>query len=240
MFLSESYKNRIIALATKNPSELNEQLVSEGRYDKVTGEIVDLIWGFVKHSLKDYNATGEEVSHYKHTIKIESADILLNTFIKREKDIGYDLAVDANYGDSEIDIMIHLNPDSEPFSYKKLNAKLQDAIRHEIEHSLQDPESSSFKEKKPLPTTLAYRAQVQRNPNNIHRYFTLKDEVPAMVFGMYRQAKTEKRFLDDVFKEYLGYYLEVNEITKKQYDKILNTWMAYAKKNLPKAKYSSN
>lgn len=240
MFLSESYKNRIIALATKNPSELHDQFLYEGRYDKVSGEVVDLIWRFIVDSLKDYKETGEEVSSYQHTITIEGAKVLLNVFIKREKGIEYDLAVDANYSDNEIDVMLHLNPDTEKLAYEKLNAKLQDAVRHEIEHSLQDPTSVSFKEKKPLPTSAAYRAQVQNNPGNVHRYFTLKDEVPAMVFGMYRQAKTEKRPLDDIFKEYLGYYLGAGEITQEQHDKILTIWLNYAKKHLPKAKYSNS
>ena len=239
MFLSESYKNRIFALATKNPNELNDQLLYEGKYDKVTGEVVDLIWVFIKHSLKDYISTGEEIAAYEHNIIIESIDITLKVFIKREKGLNYDLSVDANYGDNEIDILIHLNPDSEPFSYKKLNFKLQDAVRHELEHSLQDPKSVNFKEKKPLPTSVSYRAQIQRSPENVHKYFTLRDEIPAMVMGMYRQAKTEKRYLDDIFKEYLSHYLEAGEINKKQYKKILNTWIKYAKTHLPSAKYSN-
>jgi len=147
------------------------------------------------------------------------------------------LSVDAGQSGDEIDVLIHLNPDYEPQSYVKLNSKLQDAVRHELEHLFQGPDNMSFKEKKAQPTNFSYRQKIQK-PGTTHRYFTLKDEIPAMVNGMYRQAKTEKRPLDDIFKEYIGYYLQSGEITQKQYDKILSIWIDYAKKNLPKAQFS--
>ncbi len=233
MLLSESYKNRIMALATGNPSELHNKLLSEGRYDKVSGEIVDLIWGFIRDS-KNNDDGPDEVSGYKYDFTSKEIDVLLTVYIKREEGISYQLSVDAGQSGDEIDFLIHLNPAYEPQSYVKLNSKLQDAVRHEIEHILQGPNNISFKEKKAQPTSMAHREKIQ-TPGNTHKYFTLRDEIPAMVNGMYRQAKTEKRSLVDIFKEYIGYYLEQGEITQKQYDKILNVWINYAKKNLPKA-----
>jgi len=233
MFLTESYKNRIMALATGNPSELHNQLLYEGRYDKVSGDIVDLIWGFIRDSKK----SNEELSAYKYDFEGKDVEVLLSIYIKREQGLDYQLSVDAGQSGDEIDVLIHLNPDYEPQSYVKLNSKLQDAVRHELEHLFQGPDNMSFKEKKAQPTNFSYRQKIQK-PGTTHRYFTLKDEIPAMVNGMYRQAKTEKRPLDDIFKEYIGYYLQSGEITQKQYDKILSIWIDYAKKNLPKAQFS--
>ncbi len=210
--------------------------LTEGKYDKITGIIVDKIWQYIKKSKSLKSPTNV----YKTTINIGKYTFYLTTFIKRNPKYQFQLAVDANQKENEIQVLINLNPDYEPDSYVKLNAKLQDTIRHEIEHTLQDPKSTNFTPGKPKLTSPSYRGEIQHDPKKVHRYFTLKDEIPAMVNGLYRQAKTEKKPLDEVFKEYLQFFLESGDINQQQFDKIIKVWSEYAKANLPSAQFSKD
>jgi len=207
--------------------------LTEGKYDRPTGLIVDKIWEYIKKSKENKKGT----SAYKTKIDINGVYVELTTIIKRNKNLDFQLAVDANQSSNEIQVLIMLNPDYEPEQYNKLNAKLQDTVRHELEHTLQDPTSINYKSGKPKMTSLDYRGKIQQDPALVHRYFTLKDEIPAMVNGMYRQAKTEKQPLDVIFKEYLEYFIKSEDITQAQADKIIGVWIEYAKENLPKAQY---
>lgn len=210
------------------------QPINEGKYDRITGLIVDKIWQYIKKS-KDLKSPSNV---YKTTINLDKYTFYLTTFIKRNPKYNFQLAVDANQKSNEIQVLINLNPLYEPESYTKLNAKLQDTIRHELEHTLQDPTSTNYTPGKAKPTSPHYRGEIQHDPSKVHRYFTLKDEIPAMVGGLYRQAKTEKRPLDLIFKEYLQYFLESEVITQKQFDKIIAVWTDYSKKNYPSAQFS--
>ena len=63
--------------------------------------------------------------------------------------------------------------------------------------------------------------------------------MPALVHGFYRRAKLEKRPLDDIMIEDLDSEIERGNLSSKQAQKLLQIWVDYAKKNLPKAKYST-
>jgi hypothetical protein len=58
-----------------------------------------------------------------------------------------------------------------------------------------------------------------------------------MVRGMYKQAKVERKPLDEIFNNYLAYFLEENIINQSQMEEILNVWTDYAKKHLPAAQF---
>lgn len=211
----------------KNVKPLNEG----NAYDKTTGLIVDKIWTYIKDSVG-----GDEKQAYKTTMKIDGLIFLLTIIIYRPEIMDYGSKVDANSDKNEIDILITLNKENEKLQYIKLNAKLQDAVRHEIEHTLQDPKSPNYKEGLAKPTSKSYRIKANKDP---YIYFQLRDEIPAMVKGMFRQSKTEKRPLDDIFNEYLSGWIELEDITQEQADKIVKKWIEYAKKYIPSAKYSN-
>jgi hypothetical protein len=232
----EAYLRGNMTFRNWEDSIKNKSNLTEGKFDKITGLIVDKIWQYIKKSKSLKSPTNV----YKTTINIGKYTFYLTTFIKRSNKYNFQLAVDANQKENEIQVLINLNPDYEPDSYVKLNSKLQDAIRHEIEHTLQDPKSTNFTPGKPKMTSPSYRGEIQHDPKKIHRYFTLKDEIPAMVNGLYRQAKTEKKPIDEVFKEYLQFFLDSGDINQQQLDKIIKVWSEYTKVNLPAAKFSTD
>lgn len=216
---------------------LNEFL-NEGRYDKISGHIVDLIWEAIKVTRPKGEHETEEFFWYIDTpapLYIDEVQF----YITREP-VATGVAIDAGAYVSEntIEVLLTIDPSQEPKIYNFVNSLLQDAIRHEIEHLTQGGENRI--EDRPRLTPKTTRDKISIKKGNAHKYFTLRDEIPAMVNGMYRSAKTEKQPLDFIFNRYLEYYISEKILTQKQADKILKTWIDYAKKKLPAAQYSKD
>ena len=213
------------------------QFLNEGSYDKLAGEIVDAIWPIIKLTSPkgEHEILQFDLGEFAGKVFIDDAQL----YIKRESvSNSRGVIVDAGAYPSVngIEFIVILDPAKEPQSYKKLNAVLQDAARHEIEHLTQGGENRRINKVK-LSGSIV-RNKIGADKGNLYKYFLLRDEVPAMANGMYRQAKTEKRPLDDVFNEYLDYFIDQKLMTKTERDKVLKTWIAFAKKNLPKAQYT--
>jgi len=215
-----------------------QEFINEGRYDELTTKSVRACWPIIKLS----STAG--ISERTFDLGEISAggvyfDLVLE--IKREtlsfpQGFVLDAGAYTQKGDNLIEILINIDPSKEPQVYSILNAKLKDAFRHEIEHL-----SQAGKNKvpgKPTATRAKTRNKINVDNKNIYKYFLLRDEIPAMVHGMYKQAKTQKRPLDDIFNEYLDYFLDDKLISSSERDKILKVWIDFAKKNLPAAQYS--
>jgi hypothetical protein len=218
-----------------------KSILNEGKYDLISGLIVDSIWKSIKDSREEYDENPEEsdVVAYKQHIKFKNLDFDLETIVNRIEQEEFAFNVDGSSDVDSIALKIDINPIYEEQLYNKLNSKLQDTVRHEIEHITQFKGGKSSKPQRPEITPMKIRELIQSNPSRIFEYFLLPEEIPAMVYGMYRQAKTEKRPIDDVFNEYLNYFVNTEKlITPEQKQKIINVWTDYTKKHLPKAVYS--
>jgi hypothetical protein len=189
---------------------------------------------------------GQQSNHDEKIIELESdysfAIIIDTVVVKITRESipvsrGFVVDAGAYVTDNEIEVVINIDPTKEPQVYSKLNAVVQDAVRHEIEHLTQGGDNRM--EGKPKLVGSSVRDKISVKNGNSYKYFLLRDEIPAMVHGMYRQAKKEKRPLDDIYNEYLDYFVEENVISKAEASKILKTWLALAKKELPAAIYSN-
>jgi hypothetical protein len=133
----------------------------------------------------------------------------------------------------EIEIVLYISPDAEPQCYPALNYKLIDNIRHELEHLLQ--KGVNKRTGHIVNTPNAVRAGAQ----NTYRYFLLADEIPAMVAGMYASAKKKRVPIDQEFEEYLIPFIETEVISQPEADQVMNSWITFAKKVYPAAKFSN-
>jgi len=125
----------------------------------------------------------------------------------------------ANAGPNSIYVKIVYNPDSFPEAYNKLIYEVKDAIRHELEHVGQyEFDKDAYPEGEDLEG---------------FDYFTAEEEIPAFVQGLYKQAKTRKLPLSQVFDEFLAD--RSAELTDKEEELIKLIWTDYAKQNLPAA-----
>jgi hypothetical protein len=215
-----------------------QEFLFEGRYDKLTSKTVKSLWPVIK-----VTRVAGESEYVLNLDEISEGGIFFDLILEITRmpiPIPQGFVIDAGAytqkGNNALEIIIKIDPTKEPQVYTKLNAKLQDAVRHEIEHLTQ-----SGKNKvpgKPTATRAKTRDKINIDNNNIYKYFLLRDEIPAMVHGMYRQAKTEKRKLDEIFNEYLQYFIDEKIISNGEMEIVLDAWIRFAKKKLPAAQYS--
>lgn len=217
-------------------TENKQNLLNEGRYDSLTRKVVKDIMSVVtstKEQTEDLvqadlpvDLREEEFEYSKDGVTF-SVDLnvhhqqILTREARKETEAYYvHTAISDDIDENVIMITVVVDPLHEPQIYEKLFYKLQEDIRHEIEHLTQENPDDTSK----LKTTYGHHKN--------------KFEVPALVHGFYRRAKLEKRPLDEVMIEDLDLEIERGNLNKKQAQKLLQIWVDYAKKNLPSAIYS--
>ena len=232
----------------------------EGRYDKLTGLVADSIWNIIKVSRTLYDKFPEkrksfkkfkevdidtEFKTHKMPIKLKDFEFDLSVKIRRDETIIHKLGfiIDGltNAEDGTITIKIEINPEKEPKCYKELNSFLQDVIRHEIEHLTHDGMNRILDRPDPQSTydlrVKLLRAFGKGNIGDSDKYYLLEDELVPLVQGMYRKAKTDKKPLGVIFREFLDIMVDDGFIDKSKVDKIYGVWVEYAKRLLPAAKF---
>ena len=130
--------------------------------------------------------------------------------------------IDGEADNDTLQIKIKYNPDKFPEAYTELIPEIKDTIRHELEHIAQFNFSKTVN---PDSQKLSKYTWFQ--------YFTFDYEVPAFVQGLYKRAKTKRISFTDAVNEFLINYLDV--LTDEEEIKVKQTWMDYARKNLPAA-----
>ena len=202
----------------------------EGKYDRLTGIVVDAIWYMIKDSKKIYDEKGENIYAIESIPITDIVNFNLNIIINREEDFKNGFIVDAATVEDTIYLAIYIDPKLEPRIYVKVNENLQTAIRHEIEHILQE---LNFPQKMKIPS----REEVEKINDDPYVYFMEDYETEAMVMGFYRLAKTKKEKLDSIIDEYLQWWIDDKSITPGEAEEIKQKWLTYAAKQLPKAQY---
>lgn len=228
-----------------NITENKKPLLKEGRYDKITSDVVRDIMELVKNNEEGYfylpNNIENELYYEQEGL---SFDVELS-IEKTEDPITFEIDSvilgDEEYDDEEYDdegdnegnnvirISILLGRNFSTQNLQKLYYKLQEDVRHEIEHFTQ--EGPDRIEDRPM----SKEKTSELPPLEHHTHIT---EIPALVHGFYRRSKLEKRPLDEIMVEDLDDDISKGNLTKEQASQILNLWIDYAKKHLPHAQYS--
>ena len=143
----------------------------------------------------------------------------MNHSISGGADIGYDEEDDMVL---DINLELIIDPNETPNSYIDIIGTLKETLRHEIEHILQyiNPNKEQSED---------YEGGFE--------YLTSRHEVPAFVHGLYQKAKSQKKPLITVLKDDLTEKVYDGVITEEEYSNVLDVWLRYAKRNLPKAQY---
>ena len=129
---------------------------------------------------------------------------------------------------SVIYIFVQLTPGSEPRVYPEIAVDLRNLVRHEIEHLTQ--RGWGEKEGKKMRRNEGVRKRITSNPELYHRYYTLKDEIPANIQGLYSEAKTRKLPFKEVVHNYLDKKVEQGVIPSTEKTRIYRLWRAAAQK----------
>ena len=234
----------------KDPFDLLEGLLNEGRYDKFVNQLSRLAFELIK----DGHDVGRKV--VDETFRVgpadEDPDIVSDDF-------EFDFAVQTTYTDDlyKVDgganagfddegeeiqpllaVKFHIpkNPD-----WQKVSFDIKDVVRHELEHLTQDGENVKgvvIDPKDPKlnrPGKQMSDDQFLRNMIDIDLlskadYFKLEKEIDAMMQGLYFKAKKSKR----PYREVIDDYLATQPINAKEKEEILNLWRSRNKAlNLP-------
>jgi hypothetical protein len=204
-------------------------LLEMGRYDSLTRRISNDIFSEIKKSegnIKEIPAYSHEsglvievalvINRTKDTILYGNRELpyYVFTYIADEDSLVIEISLDELYGKS---------------FYEEIIYKINEDVRHEIEHLLQemgvgDREVTDLKNSSEYETTFDHHKD--------------KGEIAALVHGFYRRAKLEKKPLDTIMLGDLQKSIVDGKITPTEADELLQLWVNYSMKNLPKAQYT--
>jgi hypothetical protein len=221
-------------------------LLTEGRYDAITRKAVKDIMHVITstqgqnddlHQAELPNSIrGDEYEYMQDGMAFSIELNVHHQFLYHDRSAtkeseAYFVNTAVAEGDDNVIMMtVVIDPHWEPRIYEKLFYKLQEDIRHEIEHLTQ----SGYYRIEDRPVSATSTAKLK----TVFGHHKHKLEVPALVHGFYRRAKLEKRPIDDVMMEDLDSEIERGTLSKKQAESLLKIWVEYAQKNLPTAIYS--
>ena len=148
-------------------------------------------------------------------------------------------AIDANtYIDNtefivpKIIIHIIIDPNSESRLFPKLHARIIDILTHEITQMTQlGVDRTPFSEK-------ASAKNDRKSAQKSYQYFLLKDEMEAMLHGIYARSKYSKIPVDVAIADYLAPFLKTRYITDAQYNRVMVECVKYALELYPDAIFS--
>ena len=214
--------------------KIEKPLLIEGRYDTITRKVVKDIINFVTSKRKgSFSLPYDMTDEFEY--EQEGLSFSIDLDIKKNrgvKDFYLDAAVSDDKDENVIMVALFFGPDFSPKSYEKLFYRLQEVMRHEIEHLTQGGPNR-------IPDRPIYYGSTS-DLKTVYGHHKNKIEVPALVHGFYRRAKIEKRPLDEIMIEDLDADIQKGFLSKKQAENLLTIWLDYAKKNIPAAIYSKD
>jgi hypothetical protein len=221
-----------------------KEILLEGKYDSFTKKIVNDIMGLIKQTegvvgeVEQFDLPNEEDSYvHQHS----GININLDLRIYRvDSEIEYGskkIPYHINSFIAEDDylvIEILINEEYEQKYYQEIYYKLNEDVRHEIEHYVQQIGliDDRFKDRQ--------QPSIDKTAEYETTYLHHQDpsEVESLVRGFYRRAKVERLPLDTIMQKDLESDIENGNITQEEAKDLFSIWLKYAKRNLPNAKYS--
>jgi hypothetical protein len=231
-----------------------DEFLLEGRYDSLTGKIS----AAVMRKIKETN-NGEEyfdgikviygpedsvpgfiyliekgmyinVDYFVDEVSGIDVDVVISIIRDEAPVFERDFILDGETDDqsSVMYIFVQLTPGSEPRVYPEIAVDLRNLVRHEIEHLTQRGWGEI--EGKKMRRNEGVRKRINSNPELYHRYYTLKDEIPANIQGLYSEAKTRKLPFKEVVHRYLDRKIEQGVIPPTEKTRIYRLWRAAAQK----------
>lgn len=207
---------------------LTEGILSEGRYDKISNMISSDVFKVWKqafeadkpHSIKKFYYTSDEYN-IEVTAKI--------FFIYGDSPLFVDGSMNNQGEHLEINFRIGIN--NLPESWEEISMNLKDIVRHEIEHATQTDHEINQRLGKYMKDDTSIRTLIRSKSLPKSQYFKLEKEVDANLQGLYLRAKKEKLS----FKDVINAYLDVQDITIKEKEEILDIWRSRSRAlSLPK------
>jgi hypothetical protein len=217
----------------------SKDILKEGRYDSLSRQISNDIFYVVKETKGSDEVIEAELPsdlrNMENYLHESGVDIVVGVYVNRLDRLYYgdkhlDFFVKSYIDESdELVLEITLDRDKEPQSYEPLFYKINEDVRHEIEHYTQ----AIMKDK---PSSDKATAQM----DSTYEHHMEPSEISALVHGFYRRAKLEKKPLDVIMWDDLNNDIEVGHLTQEEADDLFHRWISYSRRRLPNAIYSTN
>jgi hypothetical protein len=234
-----------------------KELILEGMYDKLTGEITKDLMRELKNAIKSgmknkpykgYKVRENPKKGYNVLAMLEDETDTIEIGDYSDKVSGVNLSVELKYkltddvkpGNfyingyadeilwSNLELLLATNPKDGVNILSKVNSYIRETVRHEIEHFTQ--RGDNVKIGKFIRNNKAIRKKIADNPNIGYKYLILPDEVDANIHGLYARAKNTKQPYQKVVDSYLDSFVESDDITPQQRDIVYKVW----KNRIPK------
>jgi hypothetical protein len=188
----------------------NEILTEGSKMDKPTRDVVRDLLNVIKKGPGEYylpeELVGDEMSYIYNNLPAFSVEIT----VKEDMSIKGDYLMNAQTADDGdiIEIVLIKNPTKFPEAYFDLVADLNDTVRHELEHVLQD---------------FGYR-DVQfddsEKPND-KEYYKQVHEVPAEIAGFRRIVKLRRQSPEQVIRDWFNRNKEVHQLPDEDIEELV-------------------
>jgi len=178
--------------------------------DSVTRTVVRDLLNVIKKGPGEYylpeELVGDEMSYIYNNLPPFSVEIT----VKEDMSIKGDYMMNASTVDEGdiIEIVLIKNPTKFPEAYFDLVADLNDTVRHELEHVLQD---------------FGYRdvqSDDSEKPND-KEYYKQAHEVPAEIAGFRRIVKLRKQSPEQVIRDWFNRNKEVHQLPDEDIDELV-------------------
>jgi len=207
-------------------------LLTEGRYDKVTSELTKELARAVMQGKKRLQT---------RIVVLKRTFVDISVYFKYQEEWdwqSFPLVYGGTYGNPKeirknfknTRIVLHIEVPKD-LDYRKeemamLVPEMKNIIRHEIEHVLQQRLTDRQRE--------GFFSKHRRYPQDIEywEYFVEPYEVEAYVRGLYKKARTLQQPLNVLFDEFWKYFQGVG-VHPDEIAEIKKQWTAYALKHLP-------
>ena len=233
----------INAYARELAQGLEEKILNEGKYDKLTNQLSSIAF----EAFKDIHDRGDKEGGFEFRVDnpedehdIPSEEFYFDFVGKVEiTDDEYEVDGGANAGFDKdgneitpllsVKFRIPKNPD-----WQRVSFNIKDVVRHELEHLTQD--GDNVKPGKQMDDDQMLRDLIDLDLLPKADYFRLPKEIDAMLQGLYLKAKKSKR----PYREVIDDYLVTQPIDSDEKENILKIWRNRAKAlSLPVFEYKS-
>lgn len=189
----------------------SNEIITEGsKMDKPTRDVVRDLLNVIKKGPGEYylpeELVGDEMSYIYNNLPAFSVEIM----VKEDMSIKGDYMMNASTVDDGdiIEIVLIKNPTKFPEAYYDLVADLNDTVRHELEHVLQD---------------FGYRdvqSDDSEKPND-KEYYKQAHEVPAEIAGFRRIVKLRRQSPEQVIRDWFNRNKEVHQLPDEDIDELV-------------------
>ena len=219
---------------------LAEGILVEGRYDKISGNIMDEILSFLKKSKQIFDKDNNKqiqtlIKKYSYPLIFTFKLTIGRAYDIEDPELSAQILTKTN-NVNYLEAVILINPKDEPTKYNWISGKIKGLIRHELEHATQEG-INRIKDRPSLTDEEQELYSKALENGDFISYFTNKMEVPAHVKQMYTVAKFYKVSIDVAIDDFLGEAVKAEYISEEEKIIITNNWISYIKKNLPAAQF---